>query len=153
MNLINKNILAKNIILTYFNGMKNLSKIVLILLFSFSILFGGALIQYFVADSDGDNIVLSWQSTSEQNVKEYEIYRGPDRERLALIASVPAKGDNSNYSYVDENAYKTTDSFYAYGLVIVDNDGSKSATMHTFVTHNGVSSVKRTWGSIKALFR
>ncbi len=44
-------------------------------------------------------------------------------------------------------------SFYAYGLVIVDQDGSRSEPMHTFVTHNGVSSVKRTWGSIKALFR
>lgn len=132
--------------------MKLISKIFLLLALS-TTLFGGALIQYFVADSNGDNIVLTWQSTSEQNVKEYIIMRGPDKERLSSIALIGSKGENSNYSFTDENAYKTTDSFYAYGLIIVDQDGSKSEPMHTFVTHNGVSSVKRTWGSIKALFR
>lgn len=125
----------------------------LVVFLNFTLLFGGALIQYFVADSDGDNIVLSWQSTSEQNVKQYEVLRGPDKDHLSLITTIKSKGDNSNYSYVDESAYKTTDSFYAYGLVIVDHDGSRSDPMNTFVTHNGVSSVKRTWGSIKALFR
>ncbi|MCB0730529.1 MAG: hypothetical protein KDC88_05800 [Ignavibacteriae bacterium] len=133
--------------------MKNFPKIFIILFLSVSFLFGGAIIQFFVADSNGDNIVLTWQSTSEQNVKHYEILRGPDKDHLTVIDIILSKGDNSNYSYTDENAYKTTNSFYAYGLVIVDNDGSKSEPMHTFVTHNGVSSVKRTWGSIKALFR
>ena len=133
--------------------MKKVIAIISISLFSFSILLGGALIQFFVADSNGDNIVLTWQSASEQNVKEFEILRGHDKDNLVLVATVTAKGNSSNYSYIDENAYKTSDSFYAYGLVIVDNDGSKSEPMHTFVTHNGVSSVKRTWGSIKALFR
>lgn len=132
--------------------MKLISKISLLLLVT-STLFGGALIQYFVADSNGDNIVLTWQSTSEQNVKEYIILRGPDKDMLSSVAIVKSKGENASYSFTDENAYKTSESFYAYGLIIVDKDGSRSEPMHTFVTHNGVSSVKRTWGSIKALFR
>ena len=139
--------------MTYFTSMKYIPKIMLLVFLNFTILFGGALIQYFVADSNGDNIVLTWQSTSEQNVKHYEILRGPDKDHLSLITVVDSKGDNSNYSFVDENAYKTSESFYAYGLVIVDRDGSRSEPMNVFVTHNGVSGVKRTWGSIKALFR
>jgi len=140
-------------ILTYFNNMKSVYKIILFSILGVSLTFGGALIQFFVADSNGDNIVLNWQSTTEQNVKHYEILRGPDKDNLSLLTSVNAKGDNSNYTFIDESAYKTTESFYAYALVIVDNDGSKSSPIHTFVSHAGVSTVKRTWGSIKALFR
>ncbi len=118
-----------------------------------SINIGSAFIQFFVADSDGESITLSWQSTDEQNVKEYEILRGPDKDNLALISTVPAKGSNSSYVFYDKSAYKSNSSFYAYGLVIVDIDGKRSEPMYTFVSHDGVSSVKRTWGSIKALFR
>ena len=120
---------------------------------NFSLLFGGAFIQFFVADSDGDNITLSWQTSNEQNVQQFEILRGPDRDNLTSIASIASQGNNSSYTYIDKNAYKTNSSFYSYGLVIVDNDGSKSEPITIGVSHNGVSSVKRTWGSIKALFR
>ena len=124
-----------------------------VLLLTFTLIYAGAIIQSFEIESDNGNIILSWQSSTEQNVRQYEILRGPDKDRLTLIASIPAKGDNSLYNYIDENAYKTSDSFYAYGLVIRDNDGSKSEIMHTRILHENVSSVKRTWGSIKALFR
>ena len=124
-----------------------------LLLLTFTLIYAGAIIQSFEIESDNGNIILSWQSSTEQNVRQYEILRGPDKDRLTLIASIPAKGDNSLYNYIDENAYKTSDSFYAYGLVIRDNDGSKSEIMHTRILHENVSSVKRTWGSIKALFR
>ncbi len=136
-------------------GMKKKSLIFFIGIFLIAqlVVFGGAFIQYFNAVSSGDNIVLTWQTLNEENVKEFVIFRGPDRDHLAQIAVVEAKGDNSEYSYIDENAYKTDESFYAYALIIVDNDGSRSEPIFAFVTHNGVSSVKRTWGSIKALFR
>lgn len=124
-----------------------------LILFTFvSIIFGSAFIENFQAESDGDNIILTWNSLSETNVKSYEILRGPDRDNLSLFANVIAKGDNSTYSFIDQSAYKSSSNFYAYGLVIVDNNGSRSTITHTRVDHN-VSSVKRTWGSIKALFR
>lgn len=126
---------------------------IFLLLFTFvTLVFGNAFIQNFVAESDGDNIILTWNSLSESNVKSYEILRGPDRDNLSYFATVPAKGDNSTYSFIDQSAYKTANNFYAYGLVIVDENGSRSNVTHTRVDHN-VSSVKRTWGSIKALFR
>ncbi len=132
---------------------KNLIYSALIFFLFQLIVFGGAFIQYFNAVSSGDNIVLTWQTLNEENVKEFVIFRGPDKDHLGQIAVVEAKGDNSEYTFIDENAYKTNDSFYAYALIIVDNDGSRSEPIFAFVTHNGVSSVKRTWGSIKALFR
>ena len=145
--------LAKIKNLTYFKTMKYAFHIFSVLILTFTLIYAGAIIQSFEIESDNGNIILSWQSSTEQNVKQYEILRGPDKDRLTLISTVPAKGDNSLYTYIDENAYKTSDSFYAYGLVIRDNDGSKSEIMHTRILHENVSSVKRTWGSIKALFR
>jgi hypothetical protein len=131
---------------------KFISKILLIGILSFSILYGGAIVDDFGAISEGDNIVLHWLSLTETNVKHYEILRGPDKDHLSFLATIEAKGSNSDYTFVDASAYKTTNSTYAYGLVIVDVDGSKSEPMRIFVDHN-VSGVKRTWGSIKALFR
>lgn len=131
-----------------------LKNIIFIWLIAFlTISLGSAFIQFFVADSNGENITLTWQSTDEQNVKEYVILRGPDKDNLISIATIPAKGSNSSYVFYDKSAYKSTGSFYAYGLVIVDVDGTRSEPMYTFVSHDGVSSIKRTWGSIKALFR
>ena len=37
-----------------------------------TILYAGAIIQSFEAQSNGDNIVLTWQSADEQNVSHYE---------------------------------------------------------------------------------
>ncbi len=131
-----------------------LKNIIFIWLIAFlTISLGSAFIQFFVADSNGENITLTWQSTDEQNVREYVILRGPDKDNLVSIATIPAKGSNSSYVFYDKSAYKSTSSFYAYGLVIVDVDGTRSEPMYTFVSHDGVSSIKRTWGSIKALFR
>lgn len=132
--------------------MKGYIKLFLATILSSTLLFGGAFIHSFVAESNGDNISISWQTTSESNVKNFEILRGYDKDHLSLIATVEAEGDNSYYTFVDENAYKTNNSFYAYGLVIVDKDGSRSEPMYVFTNHS-VSGIKQTWGSIKALFR
>jgi hypothetical protein len=134
--------------------MKNSTKIFLAFLFILSTTIGGTLIDSFVASSNGDSITLSWQTIIEENVSEFEILRGKDKDNLSAIAVVKAKGNNSQYTFVDENAYKTSGSFYAYGLVLVDYSGNKSqVVMNTQVVHDNVSSVKKTWGSIKALFR
>ncbi|MBK8946033.1 MAG: hypothetical protein IPM32_12295 [Ignavibacteriae bacterium] len=134
--------------------MKISSKILITFLLILSTTIGGTLIDSFVAKSNGDSITLTWQTIVEENVKEFEILRGKDKDNLTPIATVDAKGNNSEYSFVDENAYKTSGSFYAYGLVLVDNAGNKSqVVMNTQVVHDKVSGVKRTWGSIKALFR
>lgn len=134
--------------------MKISSKIFIAILFIISTTIGGTLIDSFVAKSNGDTITLTWQTIVEENVKEFEILRGKDKDNLSPIAVISAKGNNSIYSYVDENAYKSSGAFYAYGLILVDYSGNRSeVVMNTQVVHDNVSSVKRTWGSIKALFR
>lgn len=125
--------------------------IIVLIVLSFEI-FAGAFLEWFTAKSDGNNVTLSWFTSSEENLKEFIVLRGTDKDNLSEIGTVDAKGDNSLYKFTDENAYKENESFYVYRLRLVDSDGNYSYSGIASVTHN-VSSVKRTWGSIKALFR
>ena len=118
----------------------------------FSTLVAGAFIQQLSARSDSDNILISWQTNQESNLKHFVVMRGTDRDNVSDLAIVAAKGSNSFYEYVDESAYKASDAFYVYQIKIVDTDGTESFSSFISVDHS-VSDVKRTWGSIKALFR
>ncbi len=122
------------------------------LLVGTSFIFANALLSFFQAHSDGNDIIVEWQTTQENNLKEFVIQRKTTNSDFIDLDKVKAKGSNSYYSYRDESAYKTTGTLYIYRLKIVDNDNTVSYSAEVSVSHN-VSSVKRTWGSIKALFR
>lgn len=131
---------------------KVLKTVPILLILLTSLILGGAMISLFQARSDGEDIVLEWQTTQETNLKEFVVQRRtPSGEFTDLEVIVP-KGDNSFYTYRDESAYKTSEAFYIYRLKIVDNDNSVTYSAEISIAHQ-VSSVKRTWGSIKALFR
>jgi len=132
--------------------MNKYSKILFLLIIASGIIFAGADLINFTATSSGGNIVLNWQTSSETNLKQYVIERRSVNGGYADIARVAPQSDR-NYQYVDKSAFKTTDQVYIYMLRIEDNDGSISYSKEVSVAHSNVSSVKRTWGSIKALFR
>ncbi len=118
-----------------------------------STLFAGATIIDIVANSDGENIAIRWNTAEEINMQHFMIERKSVNSAFGSISElIEAKGDNSSYEYIDENAYKTSDVVYIYRLKIVEESGNVSYSGEISVSHN-VSSVKRTWGSIKALFR
>ena len=116
------------------------------------LLSAGAFLNYFNTKSDNGNVTITWQTGQETNVRNFVIERMPINGNFIEIATLPAKGNNSTYEYVDETAYKANDQVYVYRLKIVDNDGSASYSGVSHVAHS-VSGVKQTWGSIKALFR
>lgn len=116
------------------------------------LLSAGAFLTFFQARSDGDDVVLEWQTGNETNLKQFVIERKSTESSYIEIAEVQPKGSNSFYEYNDQSAYKITDAVYIYRLKIEDNDGAVSYSQEISIAHK-VSSVKRTWGSIKALFR
>ncbi len=123
-----------------------------ILFLSFSFLFLGVYYSDFNIVSDADNIILSWHTMQEGNLTETVVMRKVHNGVYSEIARIDAKGDNSSYNYTDENAFKIEDGVYVYKLKFVNNDGTSSFSSEQAVTH--LTSVeKRTWGSIKALFR
>ncbi|MFZ4619999.1 MAG: hypothetical protein ACOYNS_05535 [Bacteroidota bacterium] len=105
------------------------------------------------ARSDGSNVTIQWGSTDESSLKEYIIERrsGTAGEFIA-VAVIAKQGSNSFYEYVDKSAFKTTGSIYQYRINAVGTSGVSEVSTIITVSHN-VSGVKRTWGSLKAMFR
>ncbi len=122
-------------------------------LFLIATAFAGAFLKDFNAQSEGDNIRVKWSTGQETNVKEFVVERKIPNGVFSEIAKIPAKGSNSNYSYLDESAYKSSSNLtFIYRLKINDYDGQISYSSE-YSIQPSISGVKRTWGSIKAMFR
>ena len=126
-------------------------KIFLILTFV-SVAFGGAILNYFEVKSQGDNVQIEWQTGTESNINHYSIQRRTPQTSFVEIATIQPKGSNSIYTYVDQSIYKTNDVIFIYQLKIVDSDMQATYSIERSASPN-ISGIKRTWGSIKAMFR
>jgi hypothetical protein len=115
--------------------------------------YAGAYIEYFHARSESDDIRLEWQTGEESNLQKFVIERKTPQSSYTEIATLNPKGNNSYYSFTDQNAYKTNDIIFVYRLKIVDNNNLASYSADVSVSHSISSVYKRTWGSIKAMFR
>ena len=106
------------------------------------------------AESDGTTIVIRWASLDETNVAYFEVERKAGLStQFFLLGGVPPRGNNSSYEYVDDTAFRMgAESIYGYRVKAVYTDGSFVYSEEITVVH-AVSSVRRTWGSIKAMFR
>ncbi len=103
------------------------------------------------AFSNGTNIIVRWISEYAQGVTGYRIERKAGMNGPFVVLTDPhimPKGSGQTYEFIDITAFRGTDNFYQYRITAV---GTNNVYLTT-VTHN-VSSVKRTWGSIKAMFR
>ncbi len=126
--------------------------IIFIVLSIVATIYAGATLNYFHVRSEGDNIRLEWQTLEESNLQNFVIERKTPQSTFIEVGSVSPKGNNSVYTFVDQNTYKTNDVIFIYRLKLVDSNGQTSYSYETTVSHS-ISSVKRTWGSIKAMFR
>lgn len=107
----------------------------------------------FQANSNGSNITLRWETLDESNVLRFEIERrsGVDGQFI-YIATVDPKGP-SQYELIDYSVLNKSSSIFQYRLkIIFSNNISQSYIGPVSVVHT-VSGIRRTWGSIKAIFR
>lgn len=125
---------------------------ILIALLAATALFAGTFLEYFHGRSEGEDIRLEWKTKEEVNLQHFKIERKTPQSSFAEIATVEPKGSNSYYSYIDQSVYKGNSMIFIYRLKIVDTNGQYAYSNEVSVSHS-VSGVKRTWGSIKAMFR
>ncbi len=105
------------------------------------------------AYSDGTNIILRWNTEDESNVEKFFIERRAGTSGSFIrIASVNPKG-SSLYEYIDQTAFKSSATIYQYQIRIKFSNGSADQEVGPITVSHSVNSVKRTWGSIKAMFR
>ena len=116
-------------------------------------LFAGAMLRDFRAHSEGENIKVEWETGDESNIQSFIVERSSSESAFTEISSpINPKGNDSYYTFLDESLFKNTDYVFQYRLKIVDNDGTISHSATITVTPQ-ISGLKRTWGSIKAMFR
>jgi len=111
------------------------------------------------AASNGSDITLRWTTDVETGVRRFEILRavwnGPSSSwtEFVLIGSVDQlKGNNATYEYVDKSVFKNSAGFYGYRIRVINGENPGQLTEIITVSHLS-SAAKRTWGSIKAMFR
>lgn len=126
-------------------------RILLVLLLT-SAAFAGAYLDYFQARSEGENVKLEWKTGDETNIHHFSIERRTHQTSFAEITQIQPKGSNSYYTFTDQSVYKSNSVIFTYRLKIVDNNNQATYSSEAAVSPN-ISGVKRTWGSIKAMFR
>jgi len=112
----------------------------------------GTFLEYFQGRSEGEDIRLEWKTREEVNLQHFKVERKTPQSSFVDITTIEPKGSNSYYTYLDQSAYKTDNMLFVYRLKIIDTNGQASYSNEVSVSHS-VSGVKRTWGSIKAMFR
>lgn len=79
------------------------------------------ILNFQVSVSPQETALISWESASEINAKEYVVERSIDGRNFSIIATVQAKGSASNYEYTDMQPAKGTN---YYRLKMLDKDAS-----------------------------
>jgi len=131
--------------------MKNILLPILVILFSFTILWGDAEILEFKAEPEQNKITITWKTGQEINVNMFQIERSTNNKDFNFLAEIEPRGNDSEYRYEDDTISRTR-SIYYYRLKIKNSNGSIQLSESLPVIPN-ISSIKKTWGSIKALFR
>jgi len=154
--------------------MKTLRIVILLFVVTLSATATTSNIDNLSARSDGNAITVEWRAKSETGVKNYELERASDNGSYARVFSQATRGAGFIYRFVDEEAilkgkaegasldlesnqiskYNNTfsGSKYTYRVKINFSDNTIAYTDEAVVTHN-VSSVRRTWGMLKEMFR
>lgn len=107
-------------------------------------------LNYFTATPSGSDVMVQWEIPEEGGVSQFKLMRKIDNETdFKVITTVIPTGSRS-YSFLDAAVFKDAPRVVTYQLQITRNGIVYS--YYANLLHNPTS-VQRTWGSIKAMFR
>lgn len=125
----------------------------LLIILTAGLLYAATELQYFTGKNETDSILLEWKTGAEDNLNRFEIERSASEpNNFVNIGSVTAIGSNSYYYFRDNTYLNSSFPIYYYRLKLVDNSGNHVYSQ-TITVARVISSVRDTWGSIKAIFR
>ncbi len=106
------------------------------------------------AENKSGHIVIRWYTVDETGVQKFEVLRRAGTTGDFRIIGVvdQLKGSNSMYEFIDKDAFKVTAGIYQYRIRVINGQNPPPETEIVTVSHLS-SAAKRTWGSIKAMFR
>lgn len=107
-------------------------------------------LNYFHASPDGADVVVAWEVPSEAGITDFRVWRKVNDETQYVYLDHVVPNGSMNYNYQDYTVFKDEAKTISYKLQVCQNGAV--FTYYTDITHNPTS-VQRTWGSIKAMFR
>lgn len=118
---------------------------------------GGVILTTFTASTDGGAVVVRWQALpdSEKDVHSYFLERKRDFDHAFEVIGKEFRVNAPGvlYEYRDRDLYKVESNEVVYRLR-VQYKGGGSETLNTEIRVDYTSTaVRRTWGSIKAMFQ
>lgn len=110
----------------------------------------------FEARNTNEAVNVYWQVNDEQSVREYILERKTRYDiGFREVKRQGAEGTNRTYQYTDQDLYKDTVSNpeqVQYRLRVLEKDGTV-VTSGVLNINYYPTAIRRTWGSIKAMFQ
>ena len=111
-------------------------------------------LKYFNVVEDGNSFILSWEAAEEDAVLSYELERKTtfSNNEFLLVKAVPARGRDIQYQHRDAQIFKAGGSDVVdYRLMAIYSTGAREILVTKSVNYTPTA-LRRTWGSIKAMF-
>lgn len=116
--------------------------------------------EYFTTKADGNSVSIEWVCTTERAVARFEVERSTDGQTFRSVGVVEPRGAYQVYRFTDSDVLlkggdtqqKVAGRSYSYRIKVIGTDNSISYSSVSSLVHN-VSSVRRTWGMIKEMFK
>lgn len=115
---------------------------------------GEVRLSFFQVNAEQNDFVVSWQSDVEQEVQAYELQRRTryTNGEFNLVATVAPHGTGQPYRYVDDQVFKSAAEQVDYRVEVVYENGLRQVLASKSVNYTPTA-VRRTWGSIKAMWQ
>ena len=134
--------------------MKRLSLIILlVVLTGAGVLSSNVKLNYFNVERQGNEFMISWKAEIEEDVRSYELHRKTAyAATFSAIHSLSAHGVGKEYRFKDDQVYKAAAEQVDYRLEVVFTNGVRQQIAEKQVNYTPTA-LRRTWGSIKAMFQ
>ena len=111
-------------------------------------------LEYFQIENQGQEFVVTWKSMVEDDVHSYELTRRTtlSNEQFVIVFSAEAHGTSKVYTYRDNQVYKSSSEKLDYRLQVVDKQGLREVISTKSINYTSTA-IRRTWGSLKAMFQ
>ena len=125
-----------------------------LLLSAFSGMPGAVQMSFFKVDEQENDLVVSWQTAREVEVREYEVQRMTrlTNNQFVKVESLSPHGPNKPYVFRDDQVFKASSEQVDYRLEVIYVDGVREQLASEQVNYTSTA-IRRTWGSIKAMFQ
>lgn len=115
---------------------------------------GKVQLAFFRVTEDPGGMVITWQVDAEEDVREYELLRMTrfTNNRFVRVEAFTPHGIQKAYSFRDSQVFKTSTEQVDYQLEVVYSNGQREQLAREQVNYTSTA-IRRTWGSIKAMFQ